>query len=93
MTTLNPFAETELLETVPAVTSDNPYASPTDTQKGVWDHTLFWTFMKWMGGIVAVLLVVDVLALTKGNIASITHSQNIVDAIIEQLQQELSRLR
>ncbi len=65
MTTLNLFAETELLETVQDVTSDNPYAPPADTRNGVWDHTLFWRLMKITGCFVLFLMAIDVFLLTK----------------------------
>lgn len=91
MTTLNPFAETEVRETVNLVCSTNPYASPADTRKGIWDHWLFWTFMKWMGGIIGILILADVILLTQGNLSSQISSPTSI--LSQQIKHEAMRIQ
>lgn len=40
----------------------NPYASPVDTQRGKYDHRLFWRIVKAVGALVLAFAVIDAFA-------------------------------
>lgn len=55
----NPFAETETRQTPDVVCSTNPYATPVDTGKGAWDHTLLWRLAKIVATFALFFIVLD----------------------------------
>jgi hypothetical protein len=45
--------------------NENPYASPVDTRRGEWDHSLWWSFVRAVAKICIVVLFVDAIAITR----------------------------
>ena len=72
------------------MSGDNPYASPVDCDRGVYDHRLFWRLVKVFWAFALFFVLVDAVILTHGNLTS--HGISSWQVLRENLADEWRRL-